>query len=120
MPEPEPPPALTDYVFGRIHVDGEPHDADLVVLPDRVIAGWRRKRGHRLQVVDMAEIFEAEPEILVVGQGYFGLMKVGRRVEKELARRNIKLHAQRTGRAVSLYESLRADHRVAAALHLTC
>jgi hypothetical protein len=114
------PPSLTDYAFGGIQVDGEHHREDLIVLPDRVVPSWWRRRGHRLQLVDMETIFEAAPEVLVVGQGYFGRMKVDSPVVVELRRRNIELRAEWTAKAVDSYQQLRERRRVVAALHLTC
>lgn len=120
MQLPGEPPVLSDYAFGGIQVDGEPHSEDLIVLPDRVIPSWWRRRGHRLQLPDMDAILAAAPEVLVVGQGYFGRMKVDTSVIADLKRRGIELRAERTSRAVETYQKLRVRRRVVAALHLTC
>ena len=114
------PPSLTDYAFGGIQVDGEHHREDLIVLPDRVVRPWWRKRGHRLQLVDMETILEAAPEVLVVGQGYFGRMKVDSSVVVEMKRRGIELRVEWTPTGVETYQRLRERRRVVAALHLTC
>jgi len=120
MQLPADPPVLSDYAFGGIRVDGESHREDLIVLPERVIPSWWRRRGHRLQLADMDAILDASAEVLVVGTGYFGRMKVDSTVVAELRRRGIELRAERTSRAVETYQSLRGRRRVVAALHLTC
>lgn len=117
---PTPSPALTGYAFGRIDVDGEPHQRDLIALPGRIIADWRRLRGHRLQVEDLAAVFADPPELLIVGQGYFGRMKIDDRAAAALRERGIPLNALPTSSAVERYMMLRERKRVAAALHLTC
>ena len=72
-------PEIQDYQFGRMVVDGEPHTRDLVLLPDRVVANWWRKEGHRLDVEDLREVLDAVPKVLVVGTGAYGRMKVPER-----------------------------------------
>ncbi len=120
MQGPRQPPSLSDYAFGGISVDGEHLREDLIVGPDGVVPSWWRKRGHRLQLADMDAIFAADPEVLVVGQGYFGRMKVDSSVVVELKRRGIELRAEWTPNAVETYQRLRERRRVVAALHLTC
>ncbi len=120
MRPPSNPPSLSDYTFGGIQIDGEHHREDLIVLPDRVIPSWWRRRGHRLQLADMDAIIEAEPDVLVVGQGYFGRMKVDSAVVADLRQRGIELRVEWTTAAVATYQELREGRRVAAALHLTC
>ena len=69
-------PEIQTYQFGQMSVDGKLHTQDLILLPDRVVAKWWRKDGHRLDVEDLREIIDASPEVLVVGTGAYGLMKV--------------------------------------------
>jgi hypothetical protein len=83
---------LQDYSFGRIVVDGEEHDRDVIVLPGRVVANWWRRDG-RLQ-----------PPAAVL---------------QELERRGIDVEVLHTGDAVRRYGEL-DERRTAAALHLTC
>lgn len=113
-------PRLSGYSFGSIRANGEEHRKDLIVTPDQVIPAWWRSRGHRLQLPDMEAIFDAAPEVLIVGQGYFGRMKIDTTVIAELRRRGVELIARKTGTAVETYEQLRERHRVVVALHLTC
>jgi hypothetical protein len=57
-------PQLRDYSFGRIVVDGQEHDRDLIVLPYRVIANWWRRDGHSLALEDLREVHDELPEKL--------------------------------------------------------
>lgn len=117
---PSPSPALTAYAFGHVQVDGRPHSRDLIALPGRVIADWRRLRGHRLQAADLDAVLADPPEILVVGQGHFGRMVVDPSASAALEANGVKLEAHWTARAVERYMELRGRRRVGAALHLTC
>jgi hypothetical protein len=112
---------IDQYVFGKIVVDGRIHTRDLILSRDRVWEGWWREQGHRLSVADLKDVFEAAPEVLVVGTGTMGRMRVPVETRQEIERRGIELHVLPTGKACDLYNELEAgDGKVVAALHLTC
>jgi len=113
-------PQIQEYRFGRMVVDGEEHTRDLILLPDRVVSGWWRKEGHRLDVDDLRVVFEAGPEVLVVGTGAYGMMKVPEETRRAVEAAGIQLRAARTGEAWRTYQDLRGRHRTAGAFHLTC
>ena len=118
---------IEDYGFGRITIDGTTYTSDVIVYAggaegsDRVNASWWRREGHRLQPEDLAEVFAAEPEVLVVGQGSPGLMRVVEATREAAARRGIELVVGKTKEACQRYNELAAEgKKVVAALHLTC
>jgi len=112
---------IESYDFGRIVVNGKRYMSDLIVFPSYVKDGWWRKEGHRLSVEDLKEVFEARPQVLVVGTGYSGLMRVPEEVKEHLAERGIELIVKPTREACEAFNDLlRSGKRVVAALHLTC
>lgn len=112
---------INSYRFGKIVVDGVEYTRDLIIFPDHVISDWWRVEGHRLCVDDLEDVLPSEPEVLVVGQGAYGLMKVGDDVKKALTERSIRLIAERTAKASEVYNDLvKEGKRAVAALHLTC
>jgi len=113
-------PKVEDYRFGRIVVDGEQYTNDLILLPDRVAANWWRKEGHRLDVEDLQEALDAAPDVLVVGTGAYGLMKVPQETHAAVKAAGIELRAAPTGDAWQVYNKLRDQQRTAGAFHLTC
>jgi hypothetical protein len=110
---------LEDYSFGHVVADGEPHDRDLIVLPNRVVANWWRKEGHSLVIEDLGEVVDELPERLVIGCGAHGRLRPDPAVTEELQRRGVEVEALPTDQAVNRYNELDAG-RTAAALHLTC
>lgn len=110
---------LRDYSFGRIVVDGEEHDRDLIVLPARVVANWWRRHGHSLALEDLREVEAELPEKLILGAGAYGRLQPPAAVLEELERRGIDVEVLHTGDAVRRYGEL-DERRTAAALHLTC
>ena len=113
-------PEIEGYRFGRIVVDGETYTNDLIILPGEILSGWWRKEGHSLHPEDLDAVFEAGPELLIVGQGANGRMQVPDETKQAIRERGIELIAQQTETACDTYNEMRDQRLVAAALHLTC
>jgi len=111
---------IGEYDFGQIAVDGKVYNSDLIILPDRVIANWWRQEGHRLAVDDLQDVIAAEVEVLVVGTGKFGAMKVPPETVEALQAHGIQCEIAPTDQACQIFEELRGHKPAAAALHLTC
>jgi len=112
---------ISSYRFGKIEIDGQTCTSDVIVTPERVISTWWRKEGHSLAVPDLAEIMAAQPEVLVVGTGYYGRMDVPEATRRYLQTHGVQLREARTGDAVNEFNRLQQEYaRVVAALHLTC
>ena len=114
-------PTIESYEFGRIVIDGREYRADIIILPDRVVADWWRLAGHNLAPEDLKEVVAAEPKILVVGNGAYGAMEIPEATVLHLESRGVKVEKYDTAGAVARYNELAAaGEAVAAALHLTC
>ena len=111
---------IESYAFGRIVVDGQIYTADLILLPDRVVAGWWRQEGHVLHTADLEAVLAAAPEALIVGQGAYARMRVPAETARAVEAGGIELVVLPTQAAVERYNAQPPDRRVAAALHLTC
>ena len=79
-----PTPHIDSYRFGHIVIDGQPYDKDVIILPGGVLAGWWRREGHLLHPDDLEAVVDADPELLVVGQGASGRMQVAPETTKAL------------------------------------
>ncbi len=110
---------IDDYSFGRIVINGTAYTKDVIILPDRVFHPWWRKEGHHLQWDDLREVLSDPPEVLYIGRGYAGVMKVPDEVVARLGQHGIEVVVGRTTKVVEQFNS---DPRTkkAAALHLTC
>lgn len=115
-----PQPQVESYRFGHMVVDGEKHTNDLILLPDRVVPNWWRDQGHRLSAADLDQVFDARPEVLVVGTGASGVMDVPPQTRRAVEEAAIELRVARTGRAWKLYNQLQEERPTAGAFHLTC
>ncbi|HEX77093.1 MAG TPA: hypothetical protein G4O03_01580 [Dehalococcoidia bacterium] len=111
---------IDDYQFGQIVVAGAKYTSDIIILPQRVIPGWRRREGHILSPEDLMEVVQDRPDLLIVGTGSSGLVKVTPEARQHLEANNIELIVQDTPAACQTYNRLCGAKKVAAALHLTC
>jgi hypothetical protein len=113
-------PRIESYEFGRMVIDGKAHTKDLILLPGRTLDGWWRQEGHALHAADLAEVIQAKPDLLIVGQGAYGQMKVADDARQVLASAGIPFVASPTPQAVQRYNAASPDKAIAAAFHLTC
>jgi len=114
------PQKIDSYRFGRIVIDGQAYSRDVIILPNRVIRDWWRDSGHILHPDDLLLVFEASPEVLVVGQGAFSRMQVLDETKQALKEAGIELISLPTKEACQKYNDVHAQCAAAAALHLTC
>ncbi|MFQ6086632.1 MAG: Mth938-like domain-containing protein [Candidatus Bathyarchaeia archaeon] len=111
---------IESYDFGRITINGRRYSRDVIIFPDNVKDGWWRREGHRVSLEDLKDVFEARPEVLVIGTGYSGLMRVPQEVKDYMKSKNIELVVENTRRAWQTYNRLCQSRKVVAAFHLTC
>ena len=111
---------IEHYSWGKIVIDGQIYTSDVIIYPDHVNASWWRKEGHNLHVEDLIDVIVANPESVIIGTGALGVMKVPKDTIAHLESRGIRVHVERTGKAVELFHTLQKDKKVIAALHLTC
>lgn len=112
---------LTDYSFGSLTAGGVRYTSDLKVVEREVVPNWWRKEGHRLFPEDIADVLAAKPEVLVVGTGSPGNMRVPPETVEAIRGSGIKEVVLPTSQAVKRFNELVDEgKRVAGAFHLTC
>ena len=110
----------TELYIGLIVIDGKKYTYDVIIFPDRVIDNWWRREGHQLCLTDIAEAMAEKPDVLIVGTGALGLIKVPPEVKQAVEAQGIELIATVTDKACHTYKQLCQSRRVVAALHITC
>jgi hypothetical protein len=112
---------IEKYSFGLIIINGKEYTKDVIIFPDRVFSPWWRKEGHNLSLKDLEKIVEEKPNLLIIGTGAYGVMKVPNETLEGLKQKNIKPLLAKTGKAVAIYnEKIQNNEDVIACLHLTC
>ena len=111
---------IDSYHFGEIVINGRKYSSDVIIFPDRVQGNWWRRKGHELNLEDITGVLAESPEVLIIGTGASGVMKVPPEVRQEIAARGIKLMVALTSEAGETYNQLCRSQKAVAALHLTC
>jgi hypothetical protein len=113
---------IDSFSFGRISINSKIFVKDVLIFPDRVQDNWWRKEGHLLQLADIqSAVEEAAPEIVVVGQGKFGVMKVHNEVREYFKTKNMRLYADKSDKAAAVFNRFISEGKtVLGAFHLTC
>jgi len=110
---------IEKYSFRKISISGRHFTSDVIIFPEKVASPWWRGEGHFLQLKDMGDILEYRPEVLVIGTGYYGQMKVAEEVEEKLKELNIEYYIVDTRKATEIYNDIEKQRKVGA-FHLTC
>jgi hypothetical protein len=112
---------IEEYSFGHMLSNGKEYRRDLKIIGGRVQKDWWHEEDRRLDTGDIADILSADPDVLVVGTGPSGNMRVEESIRSALEDRNIRLIAKETAEAVQTFNELFSEGRnVGGAFHLTC
>lgn len=112
---------ITEFSFGKIVVDGKTYKNDIKIVDGRVISEWWRRSGHRVEVEDITDVLETEPEVVVIGKGSPGLLKSTVSLRDYLAANHIELIEKKTSKAIHVFNGLfQQGRKVAAGFHISC
>lgn len=110
---------VTGYRFGRVEVEGKEWTEDVMILPSGAYP-WQRREGHRLHPEDLESALAHSPQVIIVGTGYSGMLRVTPEAEQLAREKGVELLTLKTGEAVEAFSELVHTKRVCALLHLTC
>lgn len=113
-------PRIDDYSFGKIVIDGNTYQRDVIILPDRVLPNWWRVEGHSLAYEDLQQALLGPPDVLVIGTGVYNRMQVPEELHRKVEEAGVEVMVLATKEACDSYNQLREEKSVVAALHLTC
>ena len=65
---------IDSYQFGKIVIDGQEYENDIMIHPDGRIEKWWRKEGHIVALDDLQTLLNDSPEIMIIGAGCPGMM----------------------------------------------
>lgn len=113
---------IDSYRFGKMVINDNEYTSDLLVLDGKIKDDWWRKEGHKLCKEDLSLILEYKPDLLILGTGKRGAMKVPQRLQTELKELGIGVIVETTDDAVEIFNRRydTDDQKVAAGFHLTC
>ena len=112
---------VLQYKNRCMNADGKIYCRDLRIFGNEVYSNWWRKEGHRVDEDDLIDVLLANPDIMVIGMGYAGIMEVSSSLQSALKDQNIELISEKTPEAVKVFNSIQSRRKkIAGAFHLTC
>jgi hypothetical protein len=112
---------ITEFSFGRIVVDGQICNNDIKIVQGKLATDWWRKSGHSVEINDVQDILDSDSNIVVIGTGQPGYMKITNSLRRHLETNNIQLIEEPTARAIQTFNRLYSEgRRVSAGFHVGC
>lgn len=114
-------PLIERYDFGEIIVDGREYTHDIVIYPEGILSNWWRIEGHRLQLADVKDFLGMKVDVVIIGTGYEGIMKVDNDVIDAFRKTSSEVYVLKSRQAVRKYnEEVSKGKKVLLFIHLTC
>ena len=105
--------------FGEITVNGQPYDSDMTVFWDGKLS--YRSKEHILEIGEFTKVLRAGPEIVVVGTGQSGSLKLAPEVVHWAKNKHIDLYMDKTPKAVDIFNAFaNQGKKVVGIFHVTC
>lgn len=105
--------------FGEISINGKIYYSDMLVCWDGRIE-FRAKK-HVFDMDDFVALLKMKPDIIVIGTGQTGVVKISDEVVQVAEDKKIKLYVDPSPKAVDMFNGLIAQGKKAVALiHTTC
>jgi hypothetical protein len=112
---------IDSYRFGEMLVNGRSFTSDLIIFNDRIEDQWWRENGHEVGLTDLQDVINAKPDVLIVGRGKLGAMKIPETTIDAVETAGIQLVDARTEEAVVVFNEIASTGKaVVGAFHLTC
>lgn len=108
------------YQFGEIRISGKNYHNDVIVYPDHIDSKWWRKQGHALDVDDIKDVIDAKPDVIIVGTGQPGMMRVSEETLARIRGLKIEIMVMPTEQACKEFNRIASEKIAIACLHLTC
>ena len=109
---------IQHYEFGKIIIDGKTYTHDVKIKKDK-IEDWWREEGHVCSINDIKDCVDEKPDVIIIGTGHDGVMKVPEDTIEFLKDNNIEFVIDTTGNAVKRFNELEGKN-IIGAFHLTC
>ncbi len=111
---------IDSFKFGKIVVDDKTYTSDLIIFPGKIKENWIRKKGHILYPGDLKDVVEYKPDLLIIGKGAYGFMKIPNETKEFLKSKYIDFMFFKTKKACEKYNEISKEKDVVFAMHLTC
>lgn len=119
---------IEEYKFGSITIDGKTYNYDVEVRWTDEVLDWSREESHIIDIEDIVQALEKNPETIVIGTGEIGMAHVTKEAQDEIRSRGIKLIIDHTEQAAKTFNVINDEsfeeegvqEKVVGLFHLTC
>ena len=100
---------IEEYRFGLMTINGKNYHHDVQAKWTGEVSDWLREEPLIIDLKDVAEAIEQNPETLIIGTGELGLAQVTESAQEEIRSRGIELIIDRTEAAVKTFNIRKDD-----------
>lgn len=112
---------IDGFTFGTITVDGHRYTSDIKIIRGSVVPDWWRGSGHTVDVADVHDILQVKPDVVVIGKGDPGYMRVADSLREYAGKNGIHLVEENTPAAIHTFNRLyKEGKKIAAGFHIGC
>jgi hypothetical protein len=105
--------------FGEITINGKPYDSDVTVYWNGKVS--YRTKEHTIEAGEFVNVLRSSPEMVVVGTGEEGIVRVTPEVNQLAEMKNVKIFADKTPKAVDIFNAFVDEgKKVVGIFHVTC
>jgi hypothetical protein len=107
--------------FGSITIDGKTYDSDIIVSWDGEIKEARTFVRHLFGNNELKELIKKNPDVIIVGTGDSGFLKVSDEVRSLCKQKNVELVEMISKKAIEKFnDNLKKGKKVIVFIHITC
>jgi hypothetical protein len=105
--------------FGEITINGKPYDSDVTVYWDGKVEF--RSKEHTIELGEFLKVLREGVEIVVIGTGQHGVIRITPEVTQWAEDKNVKIYAENTPKAVDMFNAFAQEGRKTVGIfHVTC
>ncbi|MFQ6010330.1 MAG: MTH938/NDUFAF3 family protein [Candidatus Aenigmatarchaeota archaeon] len=111
-------PKIDNTYFGSIIIDGRKFNTDMIVCWDGEIR--ERAKSHVFDRRELEDLLMKDPEVVIVGTGQSGLVKIDSSAEIAAKMEGIDFIVAKSPHAVQEFNKLARRKKAIAVIHVTC
>lgn len=112
-------PKINSTKFGEIKINGKEYYSDMTIFWDGRLS--YRGKEHIVELGEFMDIIRNVPEVIVVGLGQEGGLKISEEVKDWASNKNIDLYTEITPKAIEIFNAFMTQgKKVVGIFHVTC
>jgi hypothetical protein len=109
---------INSFRFGSLTINNKTYDTDMVVSWDGELIP--RESSHTFSKEELMDMLVKGPEVILIGTGTAGCVKIDKDVEDLAQSKNVEIMAKKTADAVDEFNKASKKKKIVAMLHVTC